>query len=188
MNIYFWIIFHLMKLNSNSLVETFFFIVYENMAHSYVGVRKDVHHVNTLWIFLSLCFRYYMCFLKVHSWIKFYLFSISICVMLRQSTTQSRASTITSLFLLVVSITSEKTLLHFCLIPMFPSVIGVIESFYVVRCDHFFLLVVNTKFDGLISWWRCFKMMSTFQNVIHVYPFIRIEIVALLSHVCSFTI
>ncbi len=98
-----------------------------------------------------------MCFLKVHSWIKFYLFSISICVMLRQSTTQSRASTITSLFLLVVSITSEKSLLHFCLIPTFPSVVGVIENFYVVRCDHFFVGCEHKV------WWTN-KLMKVFYN------------------------
>ncbi len=125
-------------MRSNSFSFRFFHLWTHRWIHQGVWgcVKKDVNHVNTLWFFLSLCFKYSMCFLKVHSCIKFCLFSIF--VMLRQLTTQSRVSTITSLFLLVVSITSEKTLLHFCLIPMFPSVVGVIESFYVVRCGHFF--------------------------------------------------
>lgn len=68
--------------------------------------------------------KYYNYPMKVHLCSLFWQSSISNCVML----TQSMALTITLLFLVVVSMTSKKTLQCLLLILMLIGVMGVVES------------------------------------------------------------
>lgn len=120
------------------------------MVHGCVEVRNDNHH---FWfMMLTFYYKYLRCFLKVHWWIVFHLFSIPTYVPLRWS----MASTIALLFLLVISIIDEKTLFQFFLIPILLCAVGVVKKNW--------LLIMIMEIDYLIRWWRTFHNNICFPN------------------------